>query len=92
MIELKDYYSILELQPSATLQEIKKAYRRLALQYHPDRTNNDRYAAVHFTEIKEAYEVLTNPTKKEFYLQQRWYHQSMGKKFTGNKQITPPKF
>jgi len=79
-MHLKDYYTILELEPSATLTEIKKAYRRLALQYHPDTTNNDAYAAAQFTEIKEAYEVLTNPAKKEYYLQQRWYNQSIGKR------------
>ena len=61
---LKDYYTILELEPSATLPEIKKAYRRLALQYHPDINPNDSYAAAQFVEIKEAYETLTIPAKK----------------------------
>ncbi|MEQ1675148.1 MAG: J domain-containing protein [Chitinophagaceae bacterium] len=79
-MHLKDYYKILELEPSATLPEIRKAYRRLALQYHPDKTNNDPYSAALFSEIKEAYEVLTNPAKKEYYLQQRWYDQSIGKR------------
>jgi molecular chaperone DnaJ len=79
-MHLKDYYSILELEPSATLVEIKKAYRKLALQFHPDKNNNDPYAAAQFTEIKEAYEVLTNPSRKEYYLQQRWYDQSIGKR------------
>ena len=87
-MHLKDYYNILKLEPSATLPEIKKAYRKLALQYHPDKNQNDLYAAAQFTEIKEAYEVLTNPAKKEYYLQQRWYNQSLGKRKTQNI-ITP---
>ena len=85
---LKDYYSILEIKPSATADEIKKAFRRLAHQYHPDKKNNDPYALAQFAEIKEAYEVLTNPVKKEHYLQQRWYAQSTGKK-TKHQTITP---
>lgn len=78
----KDYYKILELPPSATLKEIKTAYRRLAHQFHPDKNGNDLYAAAQFEIIKEAYEVLSNPSKKDYYLQQRWYAQSMGKKQT----------
>jgi curved DNA-binding protein CbpA len=78
----KDYYKILELQPSATLQEIKTAYRRLALQYHPDKHDNDLYASARFEIIKEAYEILTDPKKKEYYLQQRWYDRSINRKQT----------
>lgn len=89
-MELKDYYQVLGLQPGATLTEIKKAYRQLALQYHPDKNNNDPYAASRFAEIKEAYETLSHPHKKEYYLQQRWYNQSAGKKFSGNEPLTPP--
>jgi molecular chaperone DnaJ len=79
-LQLKDYYSILELPSSASIDEIKKAYRRLAHQYHPDKNPNDHYAAAQFAEIKEAYETLTNPLKKDHYLQQRWYARSMGKR------------
>ena len=81
-MHLKDYYAILEVETSATVQEIKKAYRRLALQLHPDKNNNDPWSAARFTEVKEAYEVLTNPARKEYYLQQRWYNQSAGRKKT----------
>lgn len=81
-MSLKDYYGILEVESSATIYDIKKAYRRLALQFHPDKNHNDPYAATQFAEIKEAYEVLTNPGRKEKYLQQRWYHQSTGTKKT----------
>ncbi|MDP4264029.1 MAG: DnaJ domain-containing protein [Bacteroidota bacterium] len=76
----KDYYKILGLPPSATLKEIKAAYRRLAHQYHPDKNPPDLYSAAQFEIIKEAYEVLSNPAKKDQYLQQRWYDQSIGKK------------
>ena len=85
---LKDYYQILQIQPHSTLAEIKQAFRRLAMIYHPDKNPNDKYAEVQFKEIKEAYEVLTNPVKKENYLQQRWYSQSIGKRRTAET-ITP---
>lgn len=87
-MHFKDYYKILGLEPSASLAEIKKAYRKLALQLHPDKNDNDSYALAQFNEIKEAYEVLTNPSKKGYYLQQRWYNQSIGKRKTQNA-ITP---
>lgn len=87
-MQLKDYYSILELPASASGDEIKKAYRRLAHQYHPDKKNNDPYAAAQFSDIKEAYEILSNPAKKDYYLQQRWFAQSIGKKIK-KESITP---
>ena len=85
---LKDHYKTLELAPSATMQEIKKAYRILAQQYHPDKNNNDPYAEANFNEIKEAYEILTNPVKKNNYLQQRWYNRATGNNNT-EQVITP---
>jgi hypothetical protein len=87
-MQLKDYYRILEIEPSAGLPEIKKAFRKLAHQYHPDKTQNDPHAAAKFADIKEAWEVLTTPAKKEYYLQQRWYNQSIGKRKTQDI-ITP---
>jgi molecular chaperone DnaJ len=87
-LQLTDHYSILELAPSATVDEIRAAYRRLAHIYHPDKNGNDAYAAAQFSTIKEAYETLTNPVKKEYYLQQRWYAQSTGQK-TSAEIITP---
>jgi curved DNA-binding protein CbpA len=87
-MQLKDYYQLLKLEPSATIAEIKKAYRKLAHLYHPDKNNNDPYSIAQFADIKEAYEVLTDPAKKEYYLQQRWYNQSIGKK-TKQEVITP---
>jgi len=85
---LKDYYQILQIEPHSNLAEIKRAFRRLAMIYHPDKNPNDKYAEVQFNEIKEAYEVLTNPVKKENYLQQRWYNQSIGKRRTAET-VTP---
>lgn len=79
-MHLKDYYTILELPSSASTEEVKKAYRRLAQVYHPDKNPRDPYAHAQFSVIKEAYETLTNPSGKEHYLQQRWYAQSMGKR------------
>jgi len=77
---LKDYYNILQIPPHATLQEIKQAYRRLAMLYHPDKTRNDPYAGAKYDQIREAYEVLSSPRKKEAYLEERWYDQSIGRK------------
>lgn len=79
-MQLKDYYSILQLPPSASADEVKKAYRKLAHLYHPDKKNSDPYAVAKFSNIKEAYETLSNPSRKDHYLQQRWYAQSIGKK------------
>ena len=87
-MHLKDYYNILDIETSATQTEIKKAFRKLAHQYHPDKNQNDPTATAQFAEVKEAYEVLTNPAKKEYYLQQRWYNQSTGKRKT-QEIITP---
>ena len=77
---LKDYYKILKLPTNATLPEIKKAYHVLAKMYHPDKNFNDPFATAQFNDIKEAYDVLINPGRKEVYVQQRWYNQSIGKK------------
>ncbi|WP_407522278.1 J domain-containing protein [Lacibacter sp. MH-610] len=86
---LKDYYAILELPVTATIPEIKKAYRKLVMLYHPDKTGADTYSAAHFNEIKEAYEVLTNSTAKEQYLQQRWLKKAAGA-WMPDEPITPP--
>ena len=53
----KDYYAILGVNKSATQEEIKKAYRKLALKYHPDRNPGDKTAEEKFKEINEAYDV-----------------------------------
>ncbi|HET9824003.1 MAG TPA: DnaJ domain-containing protein [Chitinophagaceae bacterium] len=76
---LKDYYDILQIGPDASLPEIKQAYRRLAMIYHPDKTKSDVYGDK-YKDIREAYEVLTNPVRKDAYLQKRWYDKSIGQK------------
>lgn len=63
----KDYYSILGVPEAATEEELKKAYRRLALQYHPDKNPGDREAEERFKEISEAYAVLMDQQKRRQY-------------------------
>lgn len=63
----KDYYEILEVARNAEVVEIKKAYRRLALQFHPDKNPGNRDAEEKFKEASEAYEVLSSPDKRQIY-------------------------
>jgi len=67
----KDYYKILEVSRDASEEEVKKAYRRLALRYHPDRNPNDSHAEEKFKEISEAYGVLIDREKRKKYDQLR---------------------
>lgn len=54
------YYKILNVQPNATEQEIKKAYKKMALKWHPDKNNNSEESQDKFKQVSEAYEILTN--------------------------------
>ena len=63
----RDYYEVLDLKKGASPEEIKKAYRKLALKYHPDRNSSDSNAEDKFKEINEAYQVLSNSEKKARY-------------------------
>ncbi|MDW8093574.1 MAG: J domain-containing protein [Caldimicrobium sp.] len=63
----KDYYAILGIPRNATQEEIKKAYRRLAMKYHPDRNKGNKEAEEKFKEINEAYAVLSDPEKRKLY-------------------------
>jgi len=63
----RDYYKVLDVPRTATEAEIKKAYRRLAMKYHPDRNPNDQEALESFKEAKEACEVLTDTQKRAVY-------------------------
>ena len=67
MAEKRDYYEVLGVSKDATPEELKKAYRQLALKYHPDRNPGDKEAEEKFKEAAEAYEVLSNPDKRARY-------------------------
>jgi len=63
----RDYYDVLGVTKSASADEIKKAYRKLAIKYHPDKNPGDKVAEENFKEAAEAYEVLSNPEKRQRY-------------------------
>lgn len=63
----RDYYEILGVEKSASQEEIKKAYRKIALKYHPDRNPDDQESEEKFKEAAEAYEVLKDPDKRQKY-------------------------
>jgi curved DNA-binding protein CbpA len=71
-MRLKDYYKTLEIPAAAGPEEIKKSFRRLALQYHPDKNTDNPFAAGHFREIREAYAILSDPGRRQAYDEQRW--------------------
>jgi curved DNA-binding protein len=66
-MDYKDYYKTLGVERNASEEEIRKAYRKLALQYHPDRNPNDKQAEERFKEINEAYQVLSDSEKRGVY-------------------------
>ncbi|MAF74257.1 MAG: molecular chaperone DnaJ [Pseudomonadota bacterium] len=63
----QDYYQILGVGKDANERDIKKAYKRMAMKYHPDRTKGDKELEAKFKEIKQAYEVLSDPQKRQMY-------------------------
>ncbi|MBR1871530.1 MAG: molecular chaperone DnaJ [Kiritimatiellae bacterium] len=67
MAEKRDYYEVLGVPKTATADEIKSAYRKLAMKWHPDRNPDKPEAKDRFSEISEAYEVLSNPEKRQHY-------------------------
>ncbi len=75
IMEKRDYYEVLGVDKSATPDQIKKAYRKLALKYHPDRNPDNKEAENKFKEAAEAYDVLSDPEKRQRYDQ---FGHSMG--------------
>ena len=67
MAEKRDYYEVLGVSKGASDDEIKKAFRKLAKQYHPDLHPDDKECEAKFKEVNEAYEVLSDPDKKAKY-------------------------
>ncbi len=84
--EFKDYYSILGVNKTASADEIKKQFRKLALKYHPDRNPGDKVAEAKFKEISEAYEVLSDPEKRSKYdrFGQYWQQAASAGAYTAN--------
>lgn len=66
-MQKRDYYEILGVSRNVSEIEIKKSFRKLAMKYHPDRNPNDEQAEIRFKEVKEAYEILSNPQKRQAY-------------------------
>jgi curved DNA-binding protein len=92
----KDYYKVLGVEKTATPEEIKKAYRRLALRHHPDKNKGDKTAEEKFKDVNEANEVLSDPGKRKKYDQfgQDWEHYQEaakhGEKFDWSKYAGQP--
>ena len=67
MADKRDYYEVLGVSKGATPDEIKKAYRKLAKQYHPDLNPDNKDAEAKFKEVNEAYEILSDADKRDKY-------------------------
>ena len=77
-MDYKDYYATLGINKNASADEIKKAFRKLAVKYHPDRNPDDKQAEERFKEISEAYEVLSDTEKRKKYDQFGQYWKQSG--------------
>ena len=87
MAEKRDYYEVLGVQKNANADEIKKAYRKAAIQYHPDKNPGDKQAEEKFKEAAEAYDVLSNPDKRARYDQ--FGHAGMSGAAGGSRSTRP---
>lgn len=81
MVTSKDYYEILGVERESSVDEIKKAYRKLAVQFHPDKNPGDAAAEERFKEASEAYAILSDSEKRNQY--DRFGHQGVGQDFSG---------
>jgi molecular chaperone DnaJ len=88
MIRLKDYYKILKVAPTASSDEIKKSFRKMALELHPDKTHGDKYKEALFREIQEAYETLSDPRSRDEYNHKRWATRNFGRSYA-EEALTP---
>ena len=79
----KDYYDVLGVTKSAGKDELKKAYRKLAMKYHPDRNPDDAQAAEKFKELSEAYEILSDDQKRQTY--DNFGHEGVNSSFTSSQ-------
>lgn len=70
-MSFKNHYRTLGIPPNASLEAVKKEFRKLAMQYHPDMHAGNEFAASHFRELQEAYEILSHPTRRAKY-QYEW--------------------
>jgi len=82
---VKDYYYFLGIPQNASAEDIKKAYRKLSLKYHPDKNDNDEFFSDRFREIKEAYETLMDDGRRKLY------DQNLSSQQRNVKSILPPK-
>jgi len=89
---VKDYYKILEVKPNASQAEIKKAYRLLAVKYHPDKNNGDKVSEERFKEISESYIILGDTAKRNAYDYTKGHYKNYNGQNTGFGRQTPVTF
>ena len=87
---MKDYYQILEIPESATNDTIKSAYKQLALKYHPDKNNGSKEAELRFKEVNDAYQTLSDPSRKSQY-DLRFSYSDYTTSHSTNQHYTPPR-